>query len=77
MHCDSQSIIYLENNQVYHARTKQIDVRFYKIRDLIVTCDNILEKVDTLENVADMLTKSVAATKFKHCLDLVNVCSLW
>src|ERR1044072_7097048 len=26
-HCDSQSAIYLTNNQVYHARTKHIDVR--------------------------------------------------
>ena len=42
MHCDSQNSIYLENNQVYHARTKQIDVRFHKIRELIVTGENIL-----------------------------------
>lgn len=27
-HCDSQSVIYLENNKVYHIRTKQIDVSF-------------------------------------------------
>ena len=24
LHCDSQSIIYLENNHMYHARTKHI-----------------------------------------------------
>jgi hypothetical protein len=29
MHCDSQSTIYLAKNQVYHARTKHIDVRFH------------------------------------------------
>jgi hypothetical protein len=28
LHCDSQSAIYLAKNQVYHARTKHIDVRF-------------------------------------------------
>uniref|UniRef100_A0A2N9FN54 Integrase catalytic domain-containing protein n=1 Tax=Fagus sylvatica TaxID=28930 RepID=A0A2N9FN54_FAGSY len=39
MHCDSQSAIYLAKNQVYHARTKHIDVRFHKIRELIVTGD--------------------------------------
>uniref|UniRef100_A0A2N9G9Z0 Reverse transcriptase Ty1/copia-type domain-containing protein n=1 Tax=Fagus sylvatica TaxID=28930 RepID=A0A2N9G9Z0_FAGSY len=44
MHCDSQSAIYLAKNQVYHARTKHIDVRFHKIRELIVTGDIILEK---------------------------------
>uniref|UniRef100_A0A2N9FYY5 Integrase catalytic domain-containing protein n=1 Tax=Fagus sylvatica TaxID=28930 RepID=A0A2N9FYY5_FAGSY len=76
MHCDSQSAIYLAKNQVYHARTKHINVRFHKIRELIVTGDIILEKVHTSENAADMLTKPVTATKFKHCLDLVNVSSL-
>jgi hypothetical protein len=76
MHCDSQSAIYLAKNQVYHARTKHIDVRFHKIRELIVTGDIVLEKVHTSENAANMLTKPVTATKFKHCLDLVNVSSL-
>jgi hypothetical protein len=76
MHCDSQSAIYLAKNQVYHARTKHIDVRFHKIRELIVTGDIILEKVHTSENTVDMLTKPVTAAKFKHCLDLANVSSL-
>ena len=76
MHCDSQSAIYLAKNQVYHARTKHIDVRFHKIREFIVTRDIIMEKVYTLENAVDMLTKPVTVAKFKHCLDLVNVSSL-
>jgi hypothetical protein len=28
LYCDSQSAIYLTKNQVYHARTKHIDVSF-------------------------------------------------
>ena len=63
-------------NQVYHARTKHIDIRFYKIRELIVTGDIVLKKVHTSENAADMLTKPITIAKFKHCLDLINVCSL-
>uniref|UniRef100_A0A2N9J7Q6 Reverse transcriptase Ty1/copia-type domain-containing protein n=1 Tax=Fagus sylvatica TaxID=28930 RepID=A0A2N9J7Q6_FAGSY len=76
MHCDSQSAIYLAKNQVCHAKMKHIDVRFHKIRELIVTEDIVLEKVHTSENAADMLTKPVSTAKFKHCLDLVNVSSL-
>ena len=76
MHCDSQNVIYLAKNQVYHARTKHIDVRFHKIRELIVTGNIILEKVHASENAADTLTKPVTTAKFKHCLDLVNVSSL-
>jgi hypothetical protein len=73
LHCDSHSAIYLAKNQVYHARTKHIDVRFHKIRELVATSELLLEKIHTSENVGDMLTKPVTADKFKHCLDLINV----
>jgi hypothetical protein len=49
MHCDSQNVIYLVI-RVYHARTKHIDVRFHKIRELIVIGDIVLKKVHTSEN---------------------------
>ena len=32
--CDSQSAIQLVKNQVYHARTKHIDVRYHFVRDI-------------------------------------------
>ena len=76
MHCDSQSIIYLAKNQVYHARTKHLDVRLHKIRELILTRDIVLEKVLTSKNAINMLTKPITVAKFEHCLDSVNFSSL-
>ena len=73
LHCDSQSVIYLAKNYVYHARTMHIDVRFYKIRELVATSELLLEKIHTSKNAADMLTKLIIVDKFKHCLDLINV----
>jgi hypothetical protein len=73
LYCDSQSAIYLAKNQVYHARTKHIDVRFHKINELVATDELFVEKIHTFENAADMLTKSITADKFKHYLDLTNV----
>nr|GEY75482.1 protein kinase-like domain, phloem protein 2-like protein [Tanacetum cinerariifolium] len=35
MYSDSQSAIHLVNNQVYHARTKHIDVRYHFIREIL------------------------------------------
>ena len=29
LHCDNQSVIFLAKNQVYHVKTKYIDVRFH------------------------------------------------
>ena len=75
LHCDNQSAIYLAKNQVYHARTKHIDVRFHKIRELVSSGELLLEKVHTSKNAADMLTKPVTTDKFKHCLNLINVSS--
>ena len=33
--CDSRSAIHLAKNQVYHARTKHIDVRYHFMREII------------------------------------------
>ena len=59
LYCDSQSAIYLAKNQMYHARTKHIDVRFHKIRELVSSSELLLEKVHTFENAANMLTKPI------------------
>ncbi|KAE8686874.1 cytochrome P450 71A9-like [Hibiscus syriacus] len=73
--CDNQSAIHLAKNQVYRARTKHIDVRFHKIRELVASGEVLFQKVHTDENDADMFTKPVTTDKFKHCLDLLNVSS--
>ncbi|KAE8715006.1 hypothetical protein F3Y22_tig00110187pilonHSYRG00417 [Hibiscus syriacus] len=74
--CDNQSVIHLAKNQVYRVRTKHIDVRFHKIRELVASGEILFQKVHTDENAADMFTKpvtTVTTDKFKHFLDLLNV----
>lgn len=72
VHCDSQSAIMLAKNQVYHARTKHIDVRYHFIREIIEEGGVVIQKIHTTENPADMLTKTVNSIKFEHCLNLIN-----
>jgi len=43
IHCDSQSVIHLANHQVYHERTKHIDIRLHFDRDMIETKEIMLE----------------------------------
>ncbi|KAE8720956.1 hypothetical protein F3Y22_tig00017808pilonHSYRG00163 [Hibiscus syriacus] len=62
VHCDSQSAIHLAKNQVYHARTKHIDVRYHFVREILEEGRVIIQKIRTTENPADMLTKVGAAT---------------
>ena len=73
LHCDSQSAIHLAKNQVYHARTKHIDVRFHKLREIINEGLVQLVKIPTKDNAADMLTKPVTHEKFEHCLHFIGV----
>ena len=74
LHCNSKIELCLAKNQVYHGRTKHIRIRFHKIRELAASGEVLLEKVHTLENHVNMLTKPVTTEKFKHCLDLLRVC---
>ena len=64
--CDSQSAIYLAKNQVYHSRTKHIDVRFHFVREIIDEGYILLKRIGTTNNPADMMTKPVPLHKFKH-----------
>ena len=71
--CDSQSAIHLAKNQVYHARTKHIDVRYHFVWEIIEEGGVLVQKIKTDDNPADMLTKVVTSIKFNHCLDLINI----
>ncbi|KAM1105537.1 hypothetical protein ACFX13_002546 [Malus domestica] len=73
LHCDSQSVIHLSKYQVYHSRTKHIDVRFHFIREILSKRKIILHKVPTADNPADMLTKALRLAKFEHCLNIAHI----
>ena len=73
MFCDSQSAIHLAKNQVYHARTKHIDVRYHFVWKIIKEGEVLVQKIKTDDNPANMLTKVVTTIKFNHCLDLINI----
>jgi len=59
--------------QVYHAKTKHINVRFDFVREILDGGDIELLKVHTKENPADMLTKVVSGVKFAHCKELLHI----
>ena len=73
INCDSISAIYLVKNQVYHARTKHIDVRFHFVREILEYGDIELLKIHTTENPANMLIKVVSGVKFTHCKALLHI----
>jgi hypothetical protein len=69
------SVIYLAKNQVYHARTKHIDVRYHFVQDVLDDGDIELIKIHTNDNPTDMLTKVVTGVKLKNCKSLLQILS--
>ena len=68
LYSDSQSAIQLCKNPVFHDRTKQIDVRFHFIRDVVEKGEVLLQKVHTDHNPADMGTKCLSVDKLLSCI---------
>lgn len=73
VHCDNQSAIHMIKHQVFHERSKHIDVKLHFVRDIINKGLVKVVKISIEDNPADMLTKALPTAKFKLCLDLVNV----
>jgi hypothetical protein len=56
--CDNHSAIHLTKNQMYHERTKHIDVRYHFLWEVVTQGDITLKKIGTTKNPTDILTKS-------------------
>ena len=74
--CDNQSAIFLAKNPAYHSKTKNIDVQYHFVRDMIEEKKVLLEKVDTLKNVADSLTKFMSTEYFSWCRGSMGIVTL-
>ena len=67
-------VLYVDDKMI--AAKKMCDVQ--KLEELLNSeCEKRIEvkKVGTADNPADMFTKAVPHSKFKHCLDLLNISS--
>ena len=74
--CDSQSAIFPAKNLAYHCKMNHIDVQYHFVKDMVESKKVLLEKVDTLDNVADSLTKYVSIEKFSWCRAVMVLSSL-
>jgi len=72
IHYDSQGIIHLANHQMYHTRTKHIDIKHHFIREVVESGAIKIVKIASKDNPADILTKSLPGDKFDKCLSLVG-----
>jgi len=47
---DSHSAIHLTNNNANHSKTKHTSVKYHSIRNLVVTGEITVKKINTLDN---------------------------
>ena len=73
LYCDSQSAIYLTKDQMFHERTKYIDIKYHFVRDVIEEGELKVCKISTHDNPADMLTMLAPVAKFELCSSLVGL----
>nr|GEU97715.1 retrovirus-related Pol polyprotein from transposon TNT 1-94 [Tanacetum cinerariifolium] len=69
--CDNKGAIDLRKNTVQHSRTKHIEIRHHFLGDNVQRGHILIEKVPSVENIADLLTKPLKRESFNYlCLGL-------
>lgn len=73
--CDNKSAINLTEKGTYSARTKHISIKHHFVRELVSSGKLKIQHINTLEMVADILTKALPISKHTFCamkMGLVN-----
>ncbi|GKB32832.1 hypothetical protein Tco_0872233 [Tanacetum coccineum] len=64
--CDNKDAIDLSKNPVQHSRTKHIEIRHHFLRDNVQKGHISIEKVTSVDNIADILTKPLKRESFNY-----------
>nr|GEZ59406.1 copia protein [Tanacetum cinerariifolium] len=64
--CDNKCVIDLSKNPVQHSQTKHIEIRHHFLRDNVQKGHISIEKVPSVDNIADILTKPLKRESFNY-----------
>ena len=73
INCDNQGAIALSKDNKFHAWTKHIDICYHFIHEAVEDRKIQVEYIPTDDNVADIFTKPLAKTKFRHFVELLGL----
>ncbi|GKC21048.1 retrovirus-related pol polyprotein from transposon TNT 1-94 [Tanacetum coccineum] len=64
--CDNKGMIDLSKNLVQHSRTKHIEIHHHFLRDNVQKGHISIEKVSSVDNITDILTKPLKRESFNY-----------
>jgi methyl coenzyme M reductase subunit D len=65
----------MTKNQVFHKRTKHIDVKYHFVRERVETGEIKVEYIPTDQQLADIFTKPLQKQRFETLRD--KIMGLW
>jgi hypothetical protein len=65
---DNQAAIKIAENPVLHDRTKHIDIRYHFVRELVESLKIDVVYINTVDMIADLMTKAVSVAIFQRLL---------
>ena len=70
---DSESILKIIKNPIFHIYTKYFDMYYYFIRDIIIKNKLFVRYISENENPMDIFMKSLDHNKYAIVLDLLHM----
>jgi hypothetical protein len=75
LHCDKQNAIRLVKNLEFHCRTNHIKLQYHFIREQYAANEIDLIYIASVDQLANMLMKSLIVDKIRHFHKLMGVVS--